>query len=528
MSVYLRVPTITVMLGLWCAFCAGAVAEDDQDAANCWRIELAEKLEELSGKPCLMTLHDFARGSADLGLGPFLQPVEGWATPIVRFAPKEDPARIWGSAFHGELGWNDRFRLVYVQHQFGSEDAEEWRGELQLHPGRKAEFGVCGLPPTELAAHTPYLQLHFNPQAPKREYRQWPSFVLTIFTDTGECFYHRFEKQSDAEPAVRLRRLLPPVELEALQQWLRNTAPWCVTYDRYNPAVWPRQTLGWLSFRTPKAIGQMPLPLDLAGPLLGMLHELDAEFWDAKTGASLPNDVSDWSTRLELRPWLPAEEPKSLGRPVPGGIEYAFTIEGSEHQHMAWAEMCLMRPRHPESKPKFYFSDGRLRPGWQAEVIRPWTAAYVRLTEEEYGIAVNTSHLFPAVIEDPHEFHRQYRYLPPPPPTRAQVYCCMDGKAKRIFNEPVYRVNPEFVDRWEKIDRLPCTLARHRLELRGPVLSNYRDMKREQKPALVELRVYDQGRQAFRKFQFQPPVPAEQAAQAIDEATETVSRPLRR
>jgi hypothetical protein len=190
---------------------------------------------------------------------------------------------------------------------------------------------------------------------------------------------------------------------------------------------------------------------------------------------------------------------------------------------MAWAELCLRRPSNPASKPEFYLSDGRLRPEWKTEVIRPSTAYHVRLDGEEFGIAVNVSDSQFAVIADPNERGRKYRYLPPPPPTRAQVYCEANGKGKRIFNESIYRVNSHYVERWEEAQRVPYALIRNRLELHDrTILSNYWEMKSKQKPAVVEVRVYDRDRKAFRKYLPEVPITPEQVDAAIEEQIEAV------
>ncbi len=502
--------------------CGGGHAQEPDADADGWRIELAEKLEHLSGKPCLMTLRE-GYGGANLILGPFLQPVDGWHTPVAYFMPDDNSMPQWSTPPQGELGSNEHIRLFWTFRRPPDSEVTQWLRELELKPSVREgpPAFVQAESPEPLARHTPYIQLSFNACAGAVAKLQWPSFVLTLFTDTGECFYHRFERQSDTEPIV-LRKVLQTGRLASIRTWLQNTAPWCVTYSRHDRAVWPRSTAGWLSFRTPQAIGQMPLPVELGKPVLALLTDLDKAFWDAEKGAQLPDDSSDWLTGMRRFTWKPTEEPKSLGRQVESGREYAFSFEGSRDPLVAWAEMCVMRPTHPESKPQFYLSDGRLRPGWRAEVIRPSTAHHVRLDDEEFGIAVNISHHFFAVIADPNERGREYRYLPPPPPTRAQVYCPVDARAKRIFNEPVYRVTPSYVERWEEAQRVPYVLIRNRLQLDTPVLVDYWDMKSKQKPAVVEIRVYDHARKAFRKFLPEKPIPPDGLEAAIAEAMDAV------
>ncbi|NLS92859.1 MAG: hypothetical protein GXX96_11955 [Planctomycetaceae bacterium] len=464
-----------------------------------WRIELAEQLEGLSGKPLLMTARVWC-SSITNRQGPFLQPVDGLATPVAAFAPRNASTDGWRNRLSGEIGRNDRYRIAYKYSPLSAAELVRWREQLHLDPGRALDRSGEQVSFGALAEHTPYLILSFNTGSLLGDCDRWPSFVLTIFTDTGECFYHRFQKRTDDQPAIRLRCVLPTEQLEPIQRWLQDVAPHSVASG--SPGrVGVKPTTGWLTWRTPETISMMKLPTERADGLMPLLGELDPQFWNDSDRLPAEVDPADWLTRDDDGKWIDTEEPKYLGRPVPGGTEYTYTFRGSEDPNKAWAELCLMRPAHPTRRPQFYLSDGRSDPSWRTEVIRPATAEYVRLTGNEYAIAVNLHEIQYSAITDPNDPDRKFRYHPMPPPARAQIYAPIDGRAKRIFNEPFYTITPTYLDRWYVSGRHSlCVLLRRRVYIERPLLTNYADLSNRQGPRLVEARVYDRKKQAFRRF----------------------------
>ncbi len=506
---------VLCLIGLLIAPGLGTQAAQPDQPPPPWRIELAEQLEQLSGKPLLMTAQVWCSSITNRH-GPFLQPVDGLGTPVAAFAPR-DEITGWRNRLRGEIGRNDRYRIGYKHPPLSQAELVRWREQLGLDPGRPLDRSGEQLPFAELAEHTPYLILSFNTGTLPADCHTWPSFVLTVFTDTGECFYHRFQKQADDQPAVRLRRVLSTERLEPIRRWLQTVAPHSVAF--FKPGrVGIKPTTGWLTWRTPESIGMMHLPSERAGGLIPLLVELDPLFWNDPNSLPAERDPADWLARNVDGKWVDAEEPRHLGRPVPGGNRYTYTFRGSDDPDKAWGQLFLMRPTDPTRRPQFYLSNDRADPTWRAEVIRPATAEYVRLTGNEFALAVNLSELQYAVIVDPEDPDRKFRYHPMPPPCRAQVYAYIDGRGKRIFNEPFYTVTPTYLDRWYAEQRRSlCVLMRRRVYIQRPMLTNYGDLSNRQGPRLVEARVYDEKERAFRKFLPLEPICRNDSYTAIDE-----------